>query len=107
MSTACYSLPNELWVEIFEDATIRAAPCTPKERVGYEPFELSPSDVTCLQTKRTLVQVCKLWRQLTTELLYREVSFAKGQSGLKSALAEEGYGKLVSLVNLVCEILCC
>jgi len=86
-----YHLPNELWIEIFELATAR------KE---YSRFQRSSPDAgpSCIHTRSTLVQVCKLWRQLTTEILYREVSFAKGHSGLKDALEQEGFGKLVRAI---------
>lgn len=95
-----FFLPNELWLEIFQLATsTRSKGDAEADTTVYIPFQASPRDSNVnLKVKRTLVQVCRLWRRLTTELLYRDVRVGRGQNALKCALGNsehEAYGPMV------------
>ncbi|KAK7058582.1 hypothetical protein VNI00_002218 [Paramarasmius palmivorus] len=82
-------LPNELWIEIFEWATI--CPTLSVFATSYEPFcnSQSPEADKVLRTKRTLALVCREWYALSQEFLYSDVRIGRSQSSLKSVLSRQ------------------
>ena len=104
-STMCPRLPNELWLEIFQWVTYMPSNAYAST---YSPFCDSPAkdeEGDSLKIKRALVLVCRLWRALTTDLLYKDLQITQGscQSALCRALTssrnEQGYGRLVRLTS--------
>lgn len=96
-------LPIELWLQIFRCAT--RTPCTDDTgQTRFDSFQVSrwPNsqlDLT-LPTKRTLVQVCKGWRNISNEFLYEDVKISdRGAQALKDALAN-GFGRWVRRIEL-------
>lgn len=80
-------VPNEIWVEIFQWATL------PNQRttLHYVPFEVlsdasDKHDRAILRTRRNLSLVCQQWRKMLIELLYRDIRIVHGAKGLKEAL---------------------
>ncbi len=101
----CPHLPNELWLEIFSWVTYMPDNAYAS---NYSPFCDCPArDDSAvglsLKIKRALVLVCRLWRDLTTELLYKDLKITQGscQNALKDALVSSDehhqYGRLVCL----------
>jgi hypothetical protein len=91
------SLPNELWLEIFEWAASDG-----RSSLGYVPFEILSGDSTDLNfgIKSTLRRVCRLWRDLVTaELLFRDIRIRYGQDGLRDALRTSSQGTKVYLYS--------
>lgn len=91
MSTVSY-VPPELWLEIFQWATSYPEAYA----TSYSPF--CPLETPCQDTaiSCSLALVCRLWRALVTEFLYRDVRIGHGQSidTLKGALcAKQGYSR--------------
>ncbi|KIY73532.1 hypothetical protein CYLTODRAFT_365583 [Cylindrobasidium torrendii FP15055 ss-10] len=93
------SLPNEIWQEIFQWATTSHVD---EYTSKYAPFSGAPSaldDNLALPVKSALVLVCRLWHNLTTEMLYKDVKIARtpSQESLRGALANGngGYGRMV------------
>ncbi|EGO00232.1 hypothetical protein SERLA73DRAFT_107259 [Serpula lacrymans var. lacrymans S7.3] len=74
------SLPPELWLEIFHHATFRphSRDITPSDPFQPQPLPhnaMSLNTVAAsMQTKSTIVQVCRLWRAIATELLYEHIT---------------------------------
>ncbi|KAJ4485699.1 hypothetical protein J3R30DRAFT_3697078 [Lentinula aciculospora] len=95
--TAASSLPSELWLEIFEWATFYPDAYA----TSYKPFcttAFSESQPTCRDTviSCSLALVCRLWRALVAQFLYRDVRIGHSQNTLKGALCDEqGYGRFV------------
>jgi len=78
-------LPNEIWLEILKLATLDNR-CTVSH---YIPFQLRASnenDGAVLGIKRNLSLVCRQWRQMIIELLYRNIRIAHGAKGLREVL---------------------
>ena len=73
------SMPPELWLEIFRYAThvprsrpvVPGDPFAPERPVDFARDLNSPTQA--MRTKCALVQVCRAWRTMTTELLYEHV----------------------------------
>lgn len=79
-------IPPELWVIVFRWATY---PSNGYPAPYYEPFRASLETFDePLKTKRTLVQVCRLWRALATVFLYEDVRIRHGSGNLKTVLAD-------------------
>ncbi|KAI0745268.1 hypothetical protein C8Q76DRAFT_605379 [Earliella scabrosa] len=72
-------MPPELWLEIFRYAThvprsrpvVPGDPFAPERPVDFARDLNSPTQA--MRTKCALVQVCRAWRTMTTELLYEHV----------------------------------
>ncbi|KAJ7117353.1 hypothetical protein C8R43DRAFT_104852 [Mycena crocata] len=111
--------PPEIWRLIFSFATCSGA----RYVVDYEPFEppreiqettrhleiYRQKETLRLRTSVSLISVCKLWRMLAEELLYRDVRISNTLSlqnlveGLKRSAAEdgsEGYGRHIKRLEL-------
>ncbi|KAF8625196.1 hypothetical protein AX15_005501 [Amanita polypyramis BW_CC] len=81
-------LPIEIWLEIFQWATGSLDFCTLSH---YAPFQtLSAAgdkrDGGILKIKRNLSLVCRQWKELTAELLYKDIRIVRGVEDLKTAL---------------------
>ncbi|PFH52296.1 hypothetical protein AMATHDRAFT_74346 [Amanita thiersii Skay4041] len=82
------SLPNEIWLQIFQLATDSHLHYA---YLRYTPFQPLPGqggkrEAAILAVKSNLSLVCKRWRLLTAELLFRDIRIAHGVEGLKGAL---------------------
>ena len=77
-------LPNEIWLEIFQWAILPDQCATSY----YIPFQAlsEASDGAALGIGRNLSLVCRQWRQITIELLYRDIRIVHGAKGLRDAL---------------------
>lgn len=106
------SLPREIWIKTFRIANASRD----IQQFDYQPFSNPTSTYTedrrillsTASVRLTLVLVCKLWRSLANELIYEEIRTSFPGEALKDALekrgketeADEGYGRLVRLVEL-------
>ena len=78
-------LPPELWIIVFRWATY---PPDGYPASYYEPFRASSETFDePLKTKRSLVQVSRLWRALATVFLYEDVRIGYDPGFLKTVLA--------------------
>jgi len=87
-------LPAELWIQIFRFATLSHR-LEPSRDYEYSPFSWCQENengqwATTLPVKLSLVQVCRNWRELATELLYEEIGFLWNYSSVKGALEGKG-----------------
>lgn len=79
-------LPPEVWIIVFRWATY---PSDGYPAPHYEPFRASSETFDeSLKTKRALVQVCHLWRNLATVFLYEDVRIGYDPGILKNVLAD-------------------
>lgn len=90
------SLPVELWLEIFRWATL--SPSTSSLcATTYQPFQAASTvegiDRDAVAVKRTLVCVCKLWRDLARDLLFEDVVISRNAPALQHALESGGEGE--------------
>lgn len=88
------ALPTEVWLEIIRWATI--SPSTRSlSTTTYEPFHAAPIDSVdkeAVAMKRTVVCVCKQWRELAQDLLFEDVVMSYDVRPLKEALQLGGGG---------------
>jgi hypothetical protein len=85
-------LPVELWLDIFRWATMSSTTWSLRA-TNYSPFEagnLESVDKKAVAVKCTLVCVCKLWRELTRDLLFEDVTISRGAHVLQQALQTQG-----------------
>ncbi|KIL71584.1 hypothetical protein M378DRAFT_64786 [Amanita muscaria Koide BX008] len=81
-----HTLPTELLLEIFQWATDCYYP-HPCSYSYYSPFQaLEDRANPNLKIKRSLSMVCRQWRHLTAQFLYKDVWIGHGAEGLKQAL---------------------
>ncbi|GJE90742.1 hypothetical protein PsYK624_068860 [Phanerochaete sordida] len=76
------TLPVELWLCIFRWATLSSSTLS-LCATDYVPFQATTWDGVdreAAAVKRTLVRVCKLWRELTRDLLYEDVTIRDAPS---------------------------
>ena len=71
------TLPVELWLKIFKFAVY--VPLLLSNEWDYLPQHRfwqgwEPVDDTEIETKRSIVQVCRLWNELGVQLLYESIS---------------------------------
>lgn len=92
------TLPVELWLLVFRWATLSSSTlslCT-TEHVPFQAGVLDGLDKDAVAVKRTLVRVCKLWRELTRDLLYEDITI-RDVLAVQNALhtnGEESYKKV-------------
>ena len=94
MSTS--SLPVELWLEIFRWATLSLSTSS-LCATTFKPFEAASctegTDHDTVAVKRTLVRVCRLWRDLARDLLFEDVVISRNAPALQQALESGGVGR--------------
>ncbi|KIK70575.1 hypothetical protein GYMLUDRAFT_32614, partial [Collybiopsis luxurians FD-317 M1] len=84
-------LPSELIWEI-----LRWATHFPEAyNTSYTPFCSPESQATCRDTALSCSLVCREWRALVTEFLYRDVCIGYGQTALKGALCNKQASRFV------------
>lgn len=95
-----YQLPLEIWLEIFHWVTISST--ASPYAIAYEPFHtlnMVNAVDPALRVKSVLVLVCRQWRAIATELLYKDIVIGHGARALKRALEgpseDEGYRRWV------------
>ncbi|KAL4069816.1 hypothetical protein V8B97DRAFT_2024487 [Scleroderma yunnanense] len=85
-------LPQELWLIIFRLAT---RPEDAHPTCSYEPFQgcfdLAPAEA--LRTRRSLVQVCRIWRILALAFLYEDVRVGHGAHTLRGFLESAQFSR--------------
>ena len=81
-------LPNELWLIIFRLAT-RSEDNDP--RSSYKPFQgcFGLGSAEAFRTRRSLVQVCRIWRTLASAFLYEDVRVGHDVQILRWCLGNE------------------
>ncbi|KAF5392497.1 hypothetical protein D9757_002322 [Collybiopsis confluens] len=95
MSTA-YRLPPELWLQVFDWATNYPAAYS----TTYSPFSSTELQPACPDTAVSLALVCKAWRALVREFLYRDVRIGSSQSVLQEVLREDKASRFVRRATL-------
>ncbi|KAH7923896.1 hypothetical protein BV22DRAFT_551122 [Leucogyrophana mollusca] len=98
-------LPPEIWIHIIRLATLPASDLGVAH--AYRPFRTSHDaiDRSSLQTKRTVVQVCRLWRALATPMLYEDIDVRHNPRTLRGIIdtgdpEQPGYGRWVRRLEL-------
>ncbi|KAJ7597384.1 hypothetical protein C8J56DRAFT_1021616 [Mycena floridula] len=103
MAHNSFTLPNELWIEVFSWATASKNLACPYS-CHYTPFQgiqfTDRGSDTALPVKKALVRVCRLWRALTAEFLFRDLRVNAGQEALKTALHSHDLARHVRRVVL-------
>lgn len=99
-------MPPELWLEVFRWATASEA-SNALFSTDYAPFQVLPltkyAADPSLKVKRTLVLVCRQWKELAVEFLYEDVKIRNSVTSLIGVLEDTGsanYGRLVRRAEL-------
>lgn len=80
------NLPTEIWLEIFELATLDPLLLASDYR-AFQPIHHNRRP-TGLSTLRTLCLVCKCWNALASAILYKDIRIQYGMTNLLRALQQ-------------------